>query len=523
MATTRKLFISTIAMAVVLLSTMSIHAEQADKYTRPHEPFTAPGMQVRMSIVNPINNAINNSWQGRIEPTVFQEIAPCRLSSTLSLDRYDTPWGGSAYSPNESRVYRSRGVLATSVFVDPCSEAIPSNAIGIVGRFTVTPGDGDGEVHIDPTQPGSPNATTVFKFKKGEILMFEAGVMLGPDGTFGVQTWNAGADVTVDILGYLLPDPNTDKGEKGDKGEQGETGAKGDKGDTGATGAIGPKGDTGAAGAIGPKGDTGATGAIGPKGDKGDIGANGAKGDKGDTGTAGAIGPKGDIGTTGAKGDTGSIGPKGDKGDTGAAGAIGPKGDKGDTGANGAKGDKGDTGANGAKGDKGDTGAIGPKGDTGANGVKGDKGDTGAKGDKGDTGANGEKGDKGDTGATGNTGDKGDKGVNGDKGDRGLQGPVGPEGPAGLPGPKGDKGDKGEPGGLTVVKGNACYPPGNNANSQLTVDDSSVHASSVVVLNYTDPGSNGNALAIVSQGEGSFQTTGSPNRCFQYAIFNVTP
>ncbi|HEX3068350.1 MAG TPA: hypothetical protein VHX14_07225 [Thermoanaerobaculia bacterium] len=475
MATTRKLFVSTIAMAVVLLSTMSIHAEQADKYTKPHEPFTAPGLQVRMSIVNPINN---NSWQGRIQPTVFQEIAPCRLSSTLSRDRYDTPWGGTAYLPNEARLYRSRGVLATPMFVDPCSEAIPIEAIGIVGRFTVTPGDGDGEVHIDPTQPGSPNATTVFKFKKGEILMFEAGVMLGPDGTFGVQTWNAGADVTVDILGYLLPDPNTDKGEKGDRGDQGETGA---------TGATGPKGDTGAIGPIGPKGDTGAAGAIGPKGDTGATGA------KGDTGATGAIGPKGDTGAIGAKGDkgdTGAIGAKGDKGDTGAMGA---KGDKGDTGAIGPKGDKGDTGSNGAKGDKGDTGAIGPKGDkgdTGADGVKGDKGD------KGDTGANGEKGDKGDTGATGNTGDKGEKGD------------------------KGDKGDKGEPGGLTVVKGNNCYPPGNNANSQLTVSDNSVHASSVVILNYTDAGSNGNALAIISQTEGSFQTTGSPNRCFQYAIFN---
>jgi hypothetical protein len=477
MATTRKLFVSTIAMAVVLLSTMSIHAEQADKYTRPHEPFTAPGMQVRMSIVNPINN----SWQARIQPTVFQEIAPCRLSSTLSRDRYDTPWGGTAYLTNESRLYLSRGVLSTPMFVDPCSEEIPIDAIGIVGRFTVTPGDGDGEVHVDPIEPGSPNAATVFKFKKGEILMFEAGVMLGPDGTFGVQTWNAGADVMVDILGYLLPDP-TPAGAKGDKGDKGDQGYQGDKGATGA------KGD---------KGDTGTIGAKGAKGDKGDTGVNGAKGDKGD---AGAIGAKVN------KGDTGANGAKGDKGDTGT---IGAKGDKGDTGANGAKGDKGDVGVTGAKGDKGDTGA---------NGARGEKGDTGA------TGANGTKGDKGDTGATGNTGDKGakgDPGQKGDRGDSGLQGSIGPIGPAGLPGPKGDKGEPGA--GLSVVKGNACYPPGNNANSQLTVYDGSVHVSSVVILNYTDAGSNGNALAIVSQGQGSFQTTGSPNRCFQYAIFNVAP
>jgi hypothetical protein len=48
-----------------------------------------------------------------------------------------------------------------------------------------------------------------------------------------------------------------------------------------------------------------------------------------------------------------------------------------------------------------------------------------------------------------------------------------------------------------------------------------VHPNSVVILNYTDAGSNGNALALISQGEGSFETSGSPNRCFQYAVFNM--
>jgi len=427
-------FVSAIAIVAVLASTASVRAEQPDKYTKPHEPFTAYGMQVRMSIVNPINQ----TWQREIQPTVFQEIAPCRLSSTFVSDHFQAPWGGPAYQPNESRHYLSHGVLETATFVDPCSEAIPRNAIGIVGRFTVRSAEGDGEVHIDPVEPASPNAATVLKFKKGEELMFEAGVMLSPLGTFGVATWYAGAEVTVDVLGYLLPDP-APAGAKGDKG---------DKGETGATGATGAKGNTGA------------------KGDKGDVGATGAKGDKGD------------IGATGAKGD---------------------KGAKGDTGATGAKGDKGDTGAAGTKGDKGDTGA------------------TGAKGDKGDTGATGAKGDKGDTGATGA------------KGDSGPKGDVGPMGPQGLMGPKGDKGDKGDTGpigrsgGLTAVKGNGCYPPGNNANSQVTVHDASVTASSIVILNYTDAGSNGNALAIVGQGAGYFQTTGSPNNCFQYVVLNTAP
>src|SRR3954453_10729017 len=392
MITARRVFVSAIAIIAVLASTASVRAEQPDKYTKPHEPFTAYGMQVRMSIGNPINP----SWQREIRPTVFQEIAPCRLSSTFIRDHYQSPWGGPAYRPNESRHYLSHGVLETPTFVDPCSEAIPTNAIGIVGRFTVTSADGDGEVHIDPVEPASSNAATVLKFKKGEELMFEAGVMLSPFGTFGIATWYAGAEVTVDVLGYLLPDP-APAGAKGDKGDQG------DKGETGATGA------TGAAGAKGDDGQTGATGA------KGDTGAAGAKGDKGDTGATGAAGAKGDVGATGAKGDTGAAGVKGDKGDTGATGPVGPKGDKGDT------------------------------------------------------------------------------------------GPVGPAG------------------GLRAVKGNGCYPPGNNANSELTVHDASVTSSSIVILNYTDAGSNGNALAIVGQGAGYFQTTGSPNNCFQYVVLNTAP
>ena len=556
MNTTRKLFLSTLAAAVVLLSTVSVRAEQPDKYTRPHEPFTAYGMQVRMSLINPIDN----TWQKGVQPTVFQEIAPCRLSSTLNADRYDMPWGGTSYRPNEARFYRSSGVLETPLFVDPCSEAIPVEAIGIVGRFTVTPGDGDGEVHIDSTQPASPYATTVFKFRKGEVLMFEAGVLFGPGGTFGVQTWNAGADVTIDVLGYLLPDPAPAgaKGDKGDKGDTGATGAKGEqglqgiKGDTGATGAKGDqglpgvKGDTGATGAkgdqgvAGVKGDTGATGAKGDQGVKGDTGAAGAKGDQGVKGDTGATGAKGDQGLQGIKGDTGATGAKGDTGPQGAIGPIGPvgpagpagaKGDqglqgvKGDTGATGAKGDqglqgiKGDIGATGAKGDIGPQGAVGPIGPMGPAGLPGAKGDQGLPGVKGDIGATGAKGDQGLQGVKGDTGDTGAKG---DTGPQGAIGPMGPVGPGGPAGPKGDKGDKGDPGtGLTVTKGNGCYPPGNNANNQVTVNDASVHPSSVVILTYTDAGSNGNALALTGQGEGYFQTTGSPNTCFQYAVFNM--
>ena len=414
MKNVRNLFVSAVVTATLLLSAPA-RAEQPDKYTKPHEPFTAYGMQVRMSIINPIDN----SGQSALTPTVFQEIAPCRLTSTLSLEAYASQWGGPSYQANESRRYVGRGYLSSENFVNPCSDEIPAKAIGLVARFTVTSAAGDGEIHIDPTSASSSHAATVLKFHKGQTLMFEAGVMFADDGSFDVATWYAGADVQIDVLGYLTPDPSPTGGPQG---------AKGDKGDTGETGAQGAKGDTGATGPQGAKGDTG------------------------------VAGPKGD------KGDPGSIGPQGPKGDTGAAGP---------------------------KGDKGDTGAVGPKGD---------------------------KGDKGDIGIAGPQGPQGPAGPMGPAGPQGATGPQGPMGPQGIPGRDGRSG-------MIATKGGACYPPGNNANRVLSVFDASVTASSIVILNYTDANSNGQAQALVSQGAGHFETTGTPNTCFQYVVINnnVTP
>src|SRR5947209_14058219 len=325
MSSIRKSFLSAMAI-IVVLSTASVQAEQWDKFKKPHEPFTAYGMQVRMSIVNPINHL----WEKDFLATVFQEIAPCRLTSTLIPDRYDHPWGAPAYSPNESRFYPSRGVLQTITFVNPCSEQIPLDAIGIVGRFEVTPGDGDGEVRIDANNPLSPDATTVLKFKKNEVLMFEAGVMFGAGGTFGVATSNAGAEVTIDVLGYLLPDPAPSAGPAGPKGDQGIQGDKGDKGDRGLQGLQGDKGE---------KGDNGVQGLQGDKGDKGDRGLQGLQGDKGESGDKG---DKGEIGATGPQGPAGSKGDKGDNGATGPQGPAGSKGDKRDNRATGPQGPAGD-------------------------------------------------------------------------------------------------------------------------------------------------------------------------------------
>ncbi len=383
MKNARNLSQSAIVIASLLL-TAAVRADQPDKYSNPHEPFTAYGMQVRMSIINPINNAD----QATLIPTVFQEIAQCRLTSTLSVEAYGSEWGGPSYQANESRRYVGRGFLGSETFVNPCSDVIPANAMGVVARFTVTSAAGDGEVHIDPTNASSSNAATVLKFHKGQTLMFEAGVMFARDGSFDVATWYAGADVQIDVLGYLIADPAP---------------------------------------------------------------------------TAGPQGPQGD------KGDTGAAGPQGAKGDTGASG---PKGDKGD---------------------KGDVGIAGPQGPQGAQGPQG---------------------------LTGATGPAGPQGI------AGLQGPLGPMGPMGPMGPQGPQGNPGRDGvnGVTAIKGSACYPPGNNANNVLSVLDTSVTANSIVILNYTDANSNGQAQALVSQGAGHFETTGAPNTCFQYVVINtVTP
>ena len=388
----RNLFLSAAVTATLLFSAPA-RAEQADKYTKPHEPFTAYGMQVRMSLINPIDN----TNQSALIPTVFQEIAPCRLTSTIALEAYASQWGGPAYQANESRRYTGRGYLSSENFINPCSEVVPRNAIGLVARFTITSATGDGEVHIDPINASSSHAATVLQFHKDQTLMFEAGVLFAGDGSFDVATWYAGADVQIDVLGYLIADPAPTAGPQGQKG---------DKGDTGATGAAGPKGD---------------------------------------------------------KGDTGAVGPKGDKGDTGAAG---PQGDKGNDGAVGPQGAKGDTGAAGPKGDRGDDGAAGPRG------------------------------------------------AQGPAGPQGAMGPMGPQGPQGIPGRDGVSG-------MVAIKGGACYPPGNNANSQVSVSDPSVTANSIIILNYTDSNSNGQALALVSQGAGHFETTGAPNTCFQYVVINT--
>jgi len=236
----------------------------------------------------------------------------------------------------------------------------------------------------------------------------------------------------------------------------------------------------------------------------GSQGERGEKGDKGEQGLQGERGEKGDRGEAGAQGLQGE---KGDKGERGEAGAQGLQGDKGD------KGERGEAGAQGLQGDKGDKG---DRGEAGAQGLQGDKGDKGERGEAGAQGLQGDKGDKGDRGEAGAQGLQGDKGERGDRGEAGAQGQVGPQGPMGPMGPQGPKGDTGpRGGGISMIVGEAMFPP----PGQIQINEPAARSNSVIILIYTEV-SNGNALGIQSQSNGSFVATGSPNKPFKYIILN---
>jgi hypothetical protein len=176
----------------------------------------------------------------------------------------------------------------------------------------------------------------------------------------------------------------------------------------------------------------------------------------------------------------------------------------------GVKGEKGDAG------EKGETGEQGLQGLQGERGEKGDRGETGAQGVQGLQGERGEKGDRGETGAQGIQGDRGEKG---ETGERGLQGERGAQGLPGAPGQKGEKGDKGDKGDVGVrgsIGGPYVFPPGGS----LYIADPNVTQNSFIILTYIDV-SNGNALGIESQSNGSFVATGSPNKPFQYIVLTI--
>jgi len=322
-------------------------------------PHTIKGFGVRSALQIQVNG------QTRTMPAaMFQEITPCRLVSTLATDAFPAPWGGPAFAANETRLYSVFGVLDVKDFRNPCSGLIPDGADAIAVHVETSNPTGNGMLMAYNPDRWSPTKLDVAPISAKGPAQDDSGVMLGDQGTFALVATNAGADVTIDVIGYFVPDPIAPtevgpQGPTGPTGPQGEQGPQGEIGPPGPTGATGPQGETGPHGETGPKGETGPQGDTGPKGDTGP---------QGDTGPKGDTGPQGD---TGPKGDTGPQGDTGPKGDTGPQGDTGPKGDTGPQGDTGPKGDTGPQGDTGPKGDTGPQGDTGPKGDTGPQGVPG--------------------------------------------------------------------------------------------------------------------------------------------------------
>jgi hypothetical protein len=426
---------------LITLTTMTAATAVAETKNERHNPYTVLGLQLRsqLTVQSPEVQAMSggSASASLIPPTLFQEIVPCRLVTTHDADAYPAQWGPSAYKPRETRSYHATGVLVDGDFVNPCSERIPDEAIALSVRLEAKQTLDNGTLWIahHPAMPLVQNADG----------MDEANVML-QGGKFSL-TADASTHLTVDVIGFFVPDPNG----------YGGVGAKGDKGEKGEPGERGAQGEQGLRGDKGEQGERGAQGEQGLRGDKGEQGERGAQGEQG---------------------------------------LRGDKGEQGERGAQGLKGDKGDQGEKGAQGERGEQGLKGDKGDRGENGAKGDKGENGAKGDKGDRGENGAKGDKGNDGA------------------QGPQGPQGSQGPMGPMGPQGPKGDTGP--GISMITGTRTFPP----PGQITINDPAITSSSVIILIYTEV-SNGNALGVASQRNGSFVATGSPNKPFRYVIFNA--
>jgi len=308
-------------------------AMAATAQTVSHNPYTVPGVQVRTALTIPIPGM--SGVNAPMHAAIFQEIAPCKLVSTLQSDAYPARWGGPKFALNESRIYAAAGSLSDGVWMNPCSGAVPAGVSAIAVRVTVSNSDGDGAIYLAPSNWAAVAGLAVVQFKQGETKTEEGGVMLAED-SFVAQSWTARADLQIEVLGFFLEDKLQKEamrgGPKGDKGDPGPAGTAGEAGAIGPMGPAGPQGPTGEAGAIGPagpQGEIGPQGLIGPAGPQGPSGPTGPQGDPGAPGTAGAIGPAGPQGQQGPMGLTGPIGP------TGATGATGPQGLPGAAGADG--------------------------------------------------------------------------------------------------------------------------------------------------------------------------------------------
>ena len=302
---------------------------------------------------------------------VYQEIVPCRLVDTRENQKFDAAHGAPSFQGGEVRAFAVSGTLpkenacslSNRLLVDPDAVEIPAGIVGLSVRVFVINSETPPTAGLLIAGPSSAASDGGFAFWFGwagpEVAAFQEGLVAvdHPKDLLRIGLVpGAGADVLVDVLGYLTVDSSLTSALAGPAGPQGPTGPKGPQGVAGAAGPTGPAGPTGA---TGPRGETGPTGPMGPQGLKGDTGAIGPQGPRGETGVTGAAGPQGPTGPAGPRGE---IGPTGPKGDTGATGQPGPKGDTGPVGPIGPQGTRGDPGPQGIPGPQGPQGPPGPPG-----------------------------------------------------------------------------------------------------------------------------------------------------------------
>ena len=278
-------------LAAIVIASMAVVA------SAQHNPYTVPGVQVRTSLAIPVPGM--GGVTAPMAAAVFQEVSPCKLVSTLESDGYPAQWGGPKLPLNESRIYAAAGSLSEGVWVNPCSGVVPDAAPAIAVRVTVSGSDADGTLYLAPSSWSPAAGLPVVQFTKGATKTEEGGVMLD-NGSFVALSWNASADLQIEVLGYFLEDKLQEQamkgGPKGDKGDPGPAGPAGEQGAIGPQGPTGPTGDTGAQGpqgAIGPTGPQGPQGPAGPQGDTGPQGVPGAAGPQGPQGPQGPPGPSG--------------------------------------------------------------------------------------------------------------------------------------------------------------------------------------------------------------------------------------
>ncbi|HEX3109294.1 MAG TPA: hypothetical protein VHU41_09380, partial [Thermoanaerobaculia bacterium] len=131
-------------IAVCLAATSLVATAQ----TSPHNPYTIPGVQLRANMVVPVPDGMGGYRPVSMGAAAFQEIAPCRLVSTLSGDAFPAPFGGPAFGANESRVYVGVGQLTSGGWVNPCSDKIPLSALALATRLTVIDPQGNGTIYL---------------------------------------------------------------------------------------------------------------------------------------------------------------------------------------------------------------------------------------------------------------------------------------------------------------------------------------------------------------------------------------